>query len=141
MDKDIMNVRMKKWIEIIRDATESGQTKKAYMSKNGISRRQFYYWQKKIREYVLQQKPELGLPASQGQIQDKRETNSQMLSLLPVFCELKPEDRAQTGSSELLSVPAFTAEAMIKYGQYQIYIDGKVSERTLSTILAVIRHD
>ena len=116
----------------------SGLTKTEFCARNGIDRRQFFHWQKQIREYVLAQNPELGLPPHHGQMQQIRAVNSQIIPSLPVFCELKPREDPLSVQNSTAS--AFTAEAMIRLGQYQIYVDGSVSERKLATILSVIRH-
>ena len=136
MDKEIMSVRMKKWAGILQEAAASGLPKVTWCEQNGVNRRQFFHWQKKIREFVLEQHPELGLSVPEGQI---RAVNNQMTSSLPIFYELKPQ-------VSLPSVPAnnpdlsFSAEAMIQLGQCRVYIGVATSERTLSTILSVIQH-
>ena len=63
MDKAVMSVRMQKWAGIIQEAATSGLTKTEFCARKGIDRRQFFHWQKQIREYVLENNPELGLPA------------------------------------------------------------------------------
>ena len=92
MDKAVMSVRMKKWARILQEAATSGLTKTEFCAQNGIDRRQFFHWQKKIREYVLQQNTELGVPPSHGQMQQIRAVNSQIIPSLPVFVELKPKE-------------------------------------------------
>ena len=52
---------MKKWAGILQEAAASGLPKVTWCEQNGINRRQFFHWQKKIREFVLEQHPELGL--------------------------------------------------------------------------------
>lgn len=139
MDKAVMSVRMKKWAGIIQEAATSGLTKSAFCAQNGIDRRQFFYWQKQIREYVLQNNPDLGLPTPvHGQMQQIREVNSQIMPSLPVFCELKP--RKELSAVRPASETNFSAGAMIQLGEYQIYIGDSVTEKTLSMILSVIRH-
>ena len=142
MDKAVMSVRMKKWAGIIQEAAASGLTKSEFCKRNGIDRRQFFHWQKQLREYALQQNPELAMiEVPDGPRQPVRAVNAQLTTSLPVFCELKPPD-------ELPSVPerktetisSFAAEAMIQYERYQIYVSSAVCERTLTTILSVIRH-
>ena len=133
-----MSVRMKKWAGIIQEAATSGLTKTEFCAQNGIDRRQFFHWQKKIREYVLQQNPELGLPPSHGQMQQIRAVNSQIMPSLPVFVELKPKE--ESPSDPLVPEMSFSAGAMIQIGPYQVYIGDSVTEKTLSTILSVIRH-
>ena len=59
MDKAVMSVRMRKWAGILQEAATSGLSKVTWCEQNGINRRQFFYWQKQIREFVLEQHPEL----------------------------------------------------------------------------------
>ena len=135
MDKVIMSVRMKKWAGILQEAAGSGLPKVTWCEQNGINRRQFFHWQKKIREFVLEQHPELGLSVPDGQI---RAVNNQMTSSLPIFYELKPQ-------APLPSPPAnnpdlsFSAEAMIQMGQCRVYVGNMTTERTLSMILSAIQ--
>ena len=141
LDKAVMSVRMKKWAGIIQEATSSGLTKTEFCAKKGIDRRQFFHWQKKIREYVLTNNPELGLPAPpHGQMHQIREVNSQIMPALPVFCEITPQEDAHPAPAVQPQETAFSPEAMIRIGPYQIYIGDSVSERMLSTILSVIRN-
>ena len=134
-----MSVRMKKWASIIQEAATSGLTKTEFCARNGIDRRQFFHWQKRIREYVLDNNPELGLPMLvHGQMQQIREVNSQIMPSLPEFCELKP--REELTAIRPVSETTISAGAMIQLGEYQIYVSDSVTEKTLSTILSVIRH-
>ena len=133
-----MNVRMKKWAGILQEAAASGVPKVTWCEQNGINRRQFYHWQKKIREFVLEQHPELGLSVPEGQI---RAVNSQMTSSLPIFYELNPQVESSSSTAhENSSAASFSAEAMIQLGQYQVYVGNAISERTLSMILSAIQH-
>jgi len=138
MDKAIKEVRMKKWAGIIQAAAASGMTKDEFIEQNGICRRSFFYWQKQIREYVLQRNPDLVLPSSTTQVRQIEEANPRPAPALPVFCELKPQENEPVTQS--VPVTSFTAGAMIQFGQYQIYIGDSVSEKLLATIMAVIQH-
>ena len=131
-----MSVRMKKWAGILQEAAASGLPKVTWCEQNGINRRQFFHWQKKIREFVLEQHPELGLSVPDGQI---RAVNNQMTSSLPIFYELKPQATIPTSPASNLDTP-FSAEAMIQLGQCQVYVGKMTSESTLSMILSVIQH-
>lgn len=137
MDKAIMSVRMKKWAGILQEAAASGLPKVTWCEQNGIDRRQFFHWQKKIREFVLEQHPELGLSVPDGQI---RAVNNQMTSSLPIFYELKPQAAMSSSAPANNSDPSFSAEAMIQLGQCRVYVGNVTSERTLSMILSVIQH-
>ena len=141
MDKAVMSVRMKKWAEIIQEAATSGLTKTEFCARKGIDRRQFFHWQKQIREYVLENNPELGLPAPpHGQMHQIREVNSQIMPALPVFCEITPREDTHPAPATQLPETSFSPGAMIQIGPYQIYVGDSASERMLSTILSVIRH-
>lgn len=136
MNKAIMNVRMKKWAGILQEAAASGLPKVTWCEQNGINRRQFFHWQKKIREFILEQHPEFGLSVPDGQI---RAVNNQMTSSLPIFCELKPQTTVPAAPENNPDAP-FSAEAMIQLGQCRVYVGNMTSERTLSMILSVIQH-
>ena len=148
MDESVMNVRMQKWVRIIQDAVNSGLTKNEYCARNGIDRSQFFHWQKRIREYVLEQNPGLAIPPSRGQMQQIREVNSQVIASLPVFCELKPRDEIpsiptaqQTPAVQAIpAVAAFSAGIMVQFGQFQIYVNESASEKTLRLVFSVIQH-
>ena len=141
MDKSVMSVRMKKWAEIIQEAATSGLTKTEFCARKGIDRRQFFHWQKRIREYVLENNPELGLPAPpHGQMHQIREVNSQIMPALPVFCEITPRDDAHPAPAVQRPESSFSPGAMIQVGSYRIYVGDSATERTLSTILSVIRN-
>ena len=141
MDKAVMSVRMKKWAGIIQEAATSGLTKTEFCARKGIDRRQFFHWQKQIREYVLENNPELGLPAPpHGQMHQIREVNSQIMPALPVFCEITPREDAHPAPAVQRPEASFSPGAMIQFGPYQIYVGDSASERMLSTILSVIRY-
>ena len=141
LDKAVMSVRMQKWAGIIQEAATSGLTKTEFCARKGIDRRQFFHWQKRIREYVLENNPELGLPAPpHGQMHQIREVNSQIMPALPVFCEITPRDDAHPAPAVQRPESSFSPGAMIQVGAYQIYVGDSATERTLSTILSVIRN-
>ena len=142
LDKAVMSVRMKKWAGIIQEAAASGLTKSEFCARNGIDRRQFFHWQKQLREFALQQNPELAMiEVPDGPRQLVRAVNAQLTTSLPVFCELKPPDELPAvPERKAETVSSFAAEVMIQYERYQIYVSSIVCEKTLSTILSVIRH-
>ena len=141
LDKSVMSVRMKQWAEIIQEAATSGLTKTEFCARKGIDRRQFFHWQKQIREYVLENNPELGLPAPpHGQMHQIREVNSQIMPALPVFCEITPRDDTHPAPPVQRPETSFSPGAMIQIGPYRIYVGDSATERTLSTILSVIRN-
>lgn len=136
MDEAVMSVRMKKWAGILQEAAASGLPKVTWCEQNGINRRQFFHWQRRIREFMLEQHPELAMSVPDGQARD---VNGKMTASLPIFCELK-EQTALPSVPEKATASSFSAEAMIQLGQYQVYVGNTASEKTLAMILAVIQH-
>ena len=136
MDKAVMSVRMQKWVEVLEAANASGLTKTEWCAQNGIRSRQFFYWQKRIRDYLLEQHPELGLSTSENRI---REANAQMLAFLPSFYELTPRERSPD-VLPFLEETMCAFSTMIRIGKYEVYVGDSSSEKTLSTILSVIQH-
>lgn len=54
MDRDYHRVKMASWAKIVSEANESGMYKTQWYQQQGIKIRQFQYWQKKIRDYILE---------------------------------------------------------------------------------------
>ena len=141
LDKAVMSVRMQQWAGIIQEAATSGLTKTEFCARKGIDRRKFFHWQKRIREYVLENNPELGLPAPpHGQMHQIREVNSQIMPALPVFCEITPREDAHPAPAVQHPEASFSPGAMIQIGPYRIYVEDSTSEQMLSKILSVIQH-
>ena len=54
MDSKVSEVRLSSWIDLIREANTSDLPKKVWCSEHNITTRKFYYWQKKVRSYFLE---------------------------------------------------------------------------------------
>ena len=50
-----MELRIKKWIPVIEEQAKSGMSKEAWCAMHGINRTSFFRWQKRVREYFLDQ--------------------------------------------------------------------------------------
>ena len=55
MDEIVHNVRRQQWLSIIQACNASGQSKNQWCDENGIDRRKFYHWQKKLRTELYQE--------------------------------------------------------------------------------------
>lgn len=55
MDKISHEMRLAQWSSIIRECNSSGISKKSWITSNGINEKQFYYWQRRVREEVFQE--------------------------------------------------------------------------------------
>lgn len=139
MDKASYDIRIKQWLGVIQEANASGMTKSSWCELSGISLRQFYYWQKKVRNYALTQAASLST-------EDQQDT-----SLSPagkgqkttVFCELP----VSTGSPQLSPFnghgvvnTSFIPELVLQCNSFQLLISHEITEKTLSTVLSVLSH-
>lgn len=41
-------IRLQKWMDIVKDCRSSGKTIKAWCNENGIDLKRYYYWQRKV---------------------------------------------------------------------------------------------
>ena len=55
MDKITRKMRLAQWTSIIRECNSSGMSKKSWITDNNIDEKQFYYWQRRIREEAIQE--------------------------------------------------------------------------------------
>lgn len=55
MDKISHEMRLAQWTYIICECNSSGKSKKSWITANGIDEKQFYYWQRHVREEVFQE--------------------------------------------------------------------------------------
>ncbi|MCR4584814.1 MAG: IS66 family insertion sequence element accessory protein TnpB [Lachnospiraceae bacterium] len=58
MDQITTDVRMAEWTALIRQCQgrPEGQTAKQWLEENGVSAKQYYYWLRKVRQQVFEQK-------------------------------------------------------------------------------------
>ena len=54
MDTNAYAVRLTSWVNLIREANTSGLPKKVWCKEHDISTRKFYYWQQKVRSYLME---------------------------------------------------------------------------------------
>ena len=54
MDKITHQVRAEHWAKIMNECINSGMSKTAWCRANGISEKQFFYWQRILRSIVAQ---------------------------------------------------------------------------------------
>lgn len=52
--KETRELKLKRWAELIHECKVSGLSAKEWMSRNGIRKHQFYYWQRQLRTQALE---------------------------------------------------------------------------------------
>lgn len=113
MDKITHEMRIAQWTSIIRKCNNSGMAKKSWMTANNINEKQFYYWQRRVREEAFQDLQ----PA---------------LSATTSFVELPApvNDALQDGQPD----------AVLRIGNCALEIRNTISPALLQTIVKVLAH-
>ena len=95
MDKITHKVCCEQWTAIINECLASGMPKTTWCKANGISDKQFFYWQRILRQEAYQQmESQSASPASSALVPDVKEEKSSH----PAFVEIRPVT-SETGSS------------------------------------------
>lgn len=94
MDKITHKVRCEQWTAIINECLASGMPKTTWCRANGISDKQFFYWQRILRQEAYQQmESQSSSPASSALVlNDKKEQASH-----PAFVEIRPDAMPEGG--------------------------------------------
>ena len=138
MDKYYHMVRMASWAKIVSEANESGMYKTQWCQQQGIKIRQFQYWQKKIRDYILEH-PGLSIADLINPEKTVPETvpNGSFYEISPGQQSLLSTGMETSGTTDRLpQVPAL----VLQVGSLQLYIGDGFNEDTLSSAIRVIRN-
>jgi putative transposase len=111
MDKATHEMRIVQWTEIIRQCNNSGISKRTWCENNNVDEKQFYYWQRRIREEVFNEikKPDL-----------------------PRLVELKAPVHKPVGSENP------DADAVLHFGSYSVSIKNSLDPGLLEKILMAV---
>ena len=135
MKKEAYEIRIREWMGILQAANDSELTKSEWCRQNGITKRTFYYWQRKVQDYLL----ETGMvPQS---ISAPVPAGASTLPEQPIFCEISEPapDPVQYPSDQ--TVTGFCADAVISCGSISVLINEGTSERTLAKLITAFRND
>ncbi len=112
MRKVAREVRLSKWSQILQERNASGQSIQIWCAENGIDRQQYYYWQRKLRESVV----------------DSLAERSESLAIArPTFTEIS-----------VPSTKACTGVITVRVGKAVVEITGDASPAVLETILRML---
>ena len=134
MDTEVYKFRLDKWRKLVYEANACGMKKTEWCRMNGISTKQFYYWQKRVRAQALEEmQGGTGMGVSmQG---------DGLPAQLPSFVELKPP--AQPCCSRDVDTPVDAPDApaplTLNLKDCQLQIRGNASESLLRMVVKVLR--
>lgn len=128
MDKKAYAIRLASWAKIIEEASNCGYTKSEWCRQHGIRLRRFHYWQKKLRDYMLEH-PEnsivdIAVPAVSNA--DSKQS----------FYEIELTHKEPDEPTAQLQQPLSPC-LMLKFDRFQLYIGNGVSEELLSCVIRV----
>ena len=128
MDKITHKVRCEQWTAIINECLASGMPKTTWCKANGISDKQFFYWQRILRQEAYQQmESQSTSPASSALVPDVKEEKSSH----PAFVEIRPV------TSEI-GFFTFRPDVIIHSGDLTVEIANTASEELLRKLRGII---
>ena len=126
MDKITHQVRAEHWTRILNECMNSGMSKTAWCRANGISEKQFFYWQRILRReaYEASQNPSLPAVTETGQLSAVQQSVS--------FAEIKLPAVSPKASS------VFQPDLVIRKGKLVLEISNSASAELLSRIGGIL---
>ena len=121
MDKTTHEIRIANWRSIIEQchARPESQSAKQWLSDNGISEKNYYYWQRKVRKETYALISQKGTPTAESE---------------PVaFAELPFITSKDDGRS-------FCPDAVMRRGQTVLELSNTISDRLLDRLMEVLSH-
>lgn len=121
MDKITRQVRIEHWTQIMNECLNSGMNKTEWCRANGISDKQFFYWQRILRKEAFEasDSKELSVIASPAD-----ETRSQKISFAEISLPMKQEP-VRNG---------FHPDIIVRKGVFSVEISNSISAELLSRI-------
>ena len=128
MDREVHEIRLAQWKKIIQDANTSGMSKKEWCAAHGYSMKQFYYWQRNVRKSMIEEARNKGELQLSGFAELKAPCQETTYNERNVFLE--------TGNGSMALQP----EMVLMTADCRILIGSHITEKTLATVLKVIRN-
>ena len=135
MDTEIYKIRLEQWRKLIYEANTCGMKKTEWCRQNGVTTKQFYYWQKKIRALALEEMHE-GIGTNDSVHGDNQAAQ------LPSFVELKPPAQSRNPSyTRTVNASGDMPDAplMLHFKDYRLEIHGNAPESALRMVLKVLQ--
>lgn len=128
MDKITHQIRAEHWIKILNECINSGMSKTAWCRANGISEKQFFYWQRILRREEFENSRTSSLPASAGSDQPLAPAAQSTVS----FTEIKLPPSPRSAAS------VFQPDLVIRKGELILEISNSASSALLSRIGGIL---
>ena len=131
MDKITHEVRLANWKAVVEkcQSRPKGQAIASWCEENGISTKQYYYWQRRVRKKAVEEASAALLPSAAC---EKPKVS---------FAEISFSSQMQAPSSGISDpVPDFRPEAVIRKGYLVIGLKNSISDRLLDRILKGVSH-
>ena len=127
MDKITHQVRAEHWTRILNECMNSGMSKTAWCRANGISEKQFFYWQRILRREAYEASQNPSLPASA-----ETEPLSAVQRTVVSFAEIKLPAVSPDAS------PVFHPDLVIRKGKLVLEIANSASAELLSRVGGIL---
>ena len=126
MDKITHQVRAEHWAKIMNECINSGMSKTAWCRANGISEKQFFYWQRILRREAFEKSQNLTLPVTVSQ--DQLPATQRTVAFTEIKLPSSPQNTA----------PVFRPDLVIRKGNLILEIANSASEDLLSRIRGIL---
>ena len=120
MDKITRQVRIEHWTQIMNECLNSGMNKTEWCRSNGISDKQFFYWQRILRKEAF----EVSASKELSVISPADETSPQKISFAEISLPMKQEP-VRNG---------FHTDIIVRKGAFSVEISNSVSAELPSRI-------
>lgn len=128
MDKITHQIRAEHWTKILNECINSGMFKTAWCRANGISEKQFFYWQRILRREVFENSRTSSLPAAAESDQPLAPTAQSTVSFIEIKLPPFPQSAA----------PVFHPDLVIRKGELILEISNSASAALLLRIGGIL---
>jgi len=118
MDKITHEMRLAQWTDVIKECAASGLPKTVWCEQNKVNVKQFFYWQRRVRNNVVcNTSATVSIPAG------------------PNFVELRPQVQVLAPENSSL-----TGEIMLEVNGINVEVTSSTSPELLRMVLEVVRN-
>ncbi len=135
MKGEFDKAKMRRWAELIRQANDSPLDRETWCKENAVSLSSFYYWQRRIRKFALNQ---MLAPTDQQALlpdttQESTSAHEDCYEItLPSLMSSQSHPKDVSNSTK--------GTISIRYGDFSIDVEEGFSTEALSSVLKVLNH-